>query len=66
LYALSGFCALSLEIVWFRAVGVMLKAPAVAFAIGQLEQDVEHERFERQKAVDTVAVLAHAVTLLSE
>ena len=41
------------------------QAPAVAFAVGQLEQDVEHEWLEREKAVDAVAVLGHGVKLLS-
>jgi hypothetical protein len=31
----------------------------MAFAIRQLEQDVEHERLEREKAIDTLAVLGH-------
>ena len=38
------------------------QAPAVALAVGQLEQHVEHERLERQKTVDTVAVLGMAHT----
>ena len=35
------------------------QAPAVPLAVGELEQHVEHERFERQKAIDPVAVLGH-------
>ena len=31
LYALSGFIALSLEVVWFRVLGVMLKSTALTF-----------------------------------
>ena len=37
----------------------------MTLAVGQLEQDVEHERLQRQKTVDAVAVLGHAVKLLS-
>ena len=35
------------------------QAPAVAFAVGELEQHVEHERLEREKTIDAVAVLGH-------
>ncbi|MGH7899573.1 MAG: fused MFS/spermidine synthase, partial [Candidatus Binatia bacterium] len=33
LYALSGYVALSLEIVWFRVLGVLIKANAFTFAV---------------------------------
>ncbi len=35
------------------------QAPAVTLAVGQLEQDVEHEGLEREKSIDAIAVLGH-------
>ena len=59
IYALSGFLALSLEIVWFRVVGVTLKSNSVTFGfllavyllgVGAGSLAIRHRRFSRLDA----------------